>query len=242
MANINPVKTSMKLINSPKSTKNIDDIDHETLEYSMLCANDGLTLCKEKYPLGGTNRKDVMDKYKDSDEFKNNVKNSNRYLEIMTQLKNNDTIDNDTKEQQTVLEDKLLKGGGCTVLAFLLRRVLWKKYKDITVEVVAIDNHHFVVINRNPASDPTDIRTWGNTAVICDYWANMAYPASEFMEKQRNCKDIPSYETPDNNDPTKLVLSNEHFLKGNPLVYYPLAYPISCGGTVDYYRGHKIFG
>ncbi len=38
-------------------------------------------------------------------------------------------------------------------------------------------DHLFVVIGRDPFSNPRDPRTWGAKAVVCDPWARKAYPA-----------------------------------------------------------------
>ncbi len=38
-------------------------------------------------------------------------------------------------------------------------------------------DHLFVVIGRDPFSNPRDPKTWGAKAVVCDPWARKAYPA-----------------------------------------------------------------
>jgi hypothetical protein len=35
------------------------------------------------------------------------------------------------------------------------------------------NDHNFVVIGRRAGSDPTDCRTWGPAAVVCDPWSNI---------------------------------------------------------------------
>lgn len=44
-------------------------------------------------------------------------------------------------------------------------------------------DHVFLVIGRDPNSDPTDYATWGKDAIICDPWAGQAYPVSEIETK-----------------------------------------------------------
>ena len=51
-------------------------------------------------------------------------------------------------------------------------------------------DHVFVVINRDPSSDPNDPLSWGENAVICDTWAaneaDQVYPASEYKTHLKN--------------------------------------------------------
>src|SRR4029079_16883177 len=48
----------------------------------------------------------------------------------------------------------------------------------------------FLVLNRQPNSNPKDITTWGDAAVICDPWPedkdNQVYPASECIFRLNN--------------------------------------------------------
>ncbi|HAU1574335.1 TPA: hypothetical protein JBI85_11355 [Legionella pneumophila] len=54
----------------------------------------------------------------------------------------------------------------------------------------SIGEHCLIVIGRVSGSDPNDISTWGEEAVICDPWAEKAYPLSEFREMQNPDNDI----------------------------------------------------
>ncbi|KTD44492.1 hypothetical protein [Legionella quateirensis] len=47
-----------------------------------------------------------------------------------------------------------------------------------------VGRHALLVLGRTSDSDPTDISTWGDEALICDPWANMIYPVSQFRAKQ----------------------------------------------------------
>lgn len=57
---------------------------------------------------------------------------------------------------------------------------------DQLIEVYSIEgrtnrvdaDHVFVVIGRDPFSNPKEPKTWGAKAVVCDPWARKAYPAS----------------------------------------------------------------
>ncbi|HGK6652029.1 TPA: hypothetical protein ACJ5DZ_003124, partial [Legionella pneumophila] len=54
----------------------------------------------------------------------------------------------------------------------------------------SIGEHCLIVIGRVSGSDPNDISTWGEEAVICDPWAEKAYPLSEFRKMQSPENDI----------------------------------------------------
>lgn len=54
-------------------------------------------------------------------------------------------------------------------------------------------DHVLVVIGRDPNADPANMSTWGPNAVVCDAWADLCYPLSEYPEMQkpeRNVKDL----------------------------------------------------
>jgi hypothetical protein len=45
-------------------------------------------------------------------------------------------------------------------------------------------HHNLIVIGRKKDSDPDDISTWGDEAVVCDPWALKIYPVSLFSQMQ----------------------------------------------------------
>ena len=51
-------------------------------------------------------------------------------------------------------------------------------------------DHAVVVIGRLPGSDPEQMKTWGPDAVVCDPWADKAYPLSRLEEMQRPENDV----------------------------------------------------
>ena len=53
-----------------------------------------------------------------------------------------------------------------------------------------IGGHNLVVIGRKSKSNPEDISTWGSSAVVCDPWAEKAYPLSDFLEMQKPEHDV----------------------------------------------------
>jgi hypothetical protein len=46
-------------------------------------------------------------------------------------------------------------------------------------------DHAFVVIDRAVNSDVNDPNTWGETAVVCDAWSKIAYPATQINNNMR---------------------------------------------------------
>jgi len=47
-------------------------------------------------------------------------------------------------------------------------------------------NHVFLLLGRNPSSDPSSYKEWGKEAVICDTWSGKVFPASEIESKLKN--------------------------------------------------------
>lgn len=46
-------------------------------------------------------------------------------------------------------------------------------------------DHVFLVVGREPASNPKDPSTWGESAYICDPWANDVYEAKDYLTKTK---------------------------------------------------------
>jgi len=79
--------------------------------------------------------------------------------------------------------------GNCTELATqVFDYVLTEAGPDVRVEIFYINggDHVFAVLNRDPASDPSNPMTWGSNAVICDPWADLVYPAEEYAGKLKD--------------------------------------------------------
>lgn len=70
--------------------------------------------------------------------------------------------------------------GYCEDMAHVGKLFAWRKYPDVAVELVQIKNgrHTFLIIGRDPDSDPLDYRTWGENCLVCDLWTGRYYPAS----------------------------------------------------------------
>ncbi len=69
-------------------------------------------------------------------------------------------------------------------LAFIskISSLLGNNPKDVQAELFCLGglDHEFVVMGRDPDSDPTDYTTWGNNAVICDPWKGISFFARDF--------------------------------------------------------------
>lgn len=59
------------------------------------------------------------------------------------------------------------------------------------VEVMGKPNHAFVVIGREPNSDPSNPKTWGDRAVVCDPWYEEHYSAKNIANHQDNKGNTP---------------------------------------------------
>lgn len=81
--------------------------------------------------------------------------------------------------------------GNCGDLAmFALLYVLQNGPININAEIFQIieGDHHFLVIGRDPKSDPKKPETWGKNAYICDPWANKVFQASTYREHLKGFK------------------------------------------------------
>lgn len=78
--------------------------------------------------------------------------------------------------------------GNCHELALQALDYLLKYQPDCEGELYAIfgGDHGFLVLNRDPTSNPADPETWGDSAVICDPWANKVFAAKEYRSKLKN--------------------------------------------------------
>ena len=79
--------------------------------------------------------------------------------------------------------------GNCGELAyFALDYILYHAPPELNAETYSIrgGNHSFLVINRDPNSDPNLPETWGTDAVICDPWANKVYRARDYRTELKN--------------------------------------------------------
>jgi hypothetical protein len=74
-----------------------------------------------------------------------------------------------------------LGSGNCGENA-ALSAVMLANYGVSPVETFSIPGHSFAVIGRDPSSEMTDPKTWGNTAVIVDPWNNIVVPVKDIVD------------------------------------------------------------
>ena len=86
--------------------------------------------------------------------------------------------------------------GHCGVQATAAYCFLQEMGLQIPIEICEVpyegsaNGHQLVVIGRRPDSDPNNMQTWGEDAVVCDPWANKVYPLSHYKEMQRPENDV----------------------------------------------------
>jgi len=79
---------------------------------------------------------------------------------------------------------KLFKVGNCQAQASHALGYLITSLKITHAEIFRLQQDHaFLVIGREPNSDPSDYMTWGKNAVICDPWSNRYFPASDLRNQ-----------------------------------------------------------
>jgi hypothetical protein len=77
--------------------------------------------------------------------------------------------------------------GNCGEFCYIVATKLQQSYK-MGSEIYSIINgdHCFVVLGRDPYSNPVDYRTWGKNAIVCDAWSGEVYPAEEIAQRLGN--------------------------------------------------------
>ena len=93
--------------------------------------------------------------------------------------------------------------GNCHELAVQALDYILRYAPEINAEVYTIEggDHVFLVLNRDPYSKAEDPSNWGDNAVICDPWADEAYPAKDcstrlknfYIDKNKNQNKIEDY-------------------------------------------------
>jgi hypothetical protein len=74
--------------------------------------------------------------------------------------------------------------GNCMEMAAAAFVYILKAHPEIKVDIFHIEggDHCFLVIGRDFNSDPTDPKTWGAHALICDPWSKKSFPASKIKK------------------------------------------------------------
>jgi len=115
--------------------------------------------------------------------------------------------------------------GNCTELAiqaldYVLSHLFSSNIK-INAEVYLISggDHVFLVLNRDPWSNPQDPKTWGENAVICDPWANKVFKASDYLSELKNFHRVNRKNSVEDFNPSKHVLVPYPNFNTNSLCY-----------------------
>jgi hypothetical protein len=173
---------------------------------NKLIAEFGLNYAKQRFPLGGLNRKDV---------FEANPELIMSQIEIMIKFRAQPT--NSPAYQQYMDQ---LKGGCCGDLSYITRTAIKDKFPLASVEVVDLSHHQLLIIGRRKNSDPDRISDWvcpqnEPASYFLDVWAGEFYPVADYMEKQLFEPGIPFYECGADGI---FKLSNDHHLSGTPKI------------------------
>ena len=176
-----------------------------SLAANLTCAEAGIDYIKQHFPFGGLNREDVFREKLGSDP-------QHEQLRLFEKYRRSPFINEKISAQE--LFD--LKGGFCGEHMFITGAYLQAAFPKIKVEPVGLVDHAMLVIGRAADSNPKDIKTWGDDAAICDPWAQLYYPVTEFFARQQG-PDIKIYGN------FLLKSRGQHYLAGNPLVWCQLS-------------------
>lgn len=97
-----------------------------------------------------------------------------KYMTIKT-IKGEDILAN-------IVENiKKYRAGSCLEYALFAMHELNSLAPKISSEIYSFSNgdHVFLVMGRRPGSEPSDYRTWGESAIVCDPWGGYAILASQ---------------------------------------------------------------
>ncbi|KTC86439.1 hypothetical protein [Legionella brunensis] len=83
---------------------------------------------------------------------------------------------------------KLFSAGKCGEYSFLILNYLRKNNIDAEYFSIKNGDHAFIVMGREPNSDPNDPSTWGKNAVVCDGLSGECYRAlDENLKSKMQC-------------------------------------------------------
>src|SRR5579872_4078194 len=121
-------------------------------------------------------------RFKALDKGINNVRN---ILEQRDQLEKESGLFN---FEETIEMTSKFSLGNCHELACQALDYILNHVPEVEAELYEIKkgDHIFLVLNRKRPSDPGDPGEWGESAVICDPWANKVYKATEYHTELKN--------------------------------------------------------
>lgn len=78
--------------------------------------------------------------------------------------------------------------GNCHELALMALEyvALYAPHVEAEIYCISGGDHVFLVVGRDPLSNPFCPETWGDKAYICDPWSNKVYLASEYLTEMKN--------------------------------------------------------
>ncbi|MBA2653331.1 MAG: hypothetical protein H0U73_13870 [Tatlockia sp.] len=94
------------------------------------------------------------------------------------------------------------------------------KYPSVKIEGLYVGGYFLILIGRENYSDPENFSTWGNDAIICDFWAGRCDFADYFLQIEKT-ENIPFYTTftdPYSCETTLSLYQMSHYLSGKPQV------------------------
>ena len=180
-------------------------------EKNLALAMVGIALVYKRYPLGALNKKESFSSMGPSVYL--------CQMLLFSKLRNSHTEREVQENLHAILLSGKLRSAFCGEMACTAANFINSIDKDNTAELVKLYNghHEMVVIGRDKNSNPNDINTWGENAVICDPWARKFYEASRFHIEQEEGEKIPFVE--DINPSTGEILKQQdHYLTGSPRV------------------------
>ena len=72
-------------------------------------------------------------------------------------------------ETANIIKD--LQWANCGIFTNYAIGMVKNRYPEIFIESVFFNDHEMLVFGRDANSDPQNITTWGNEALLCDIWA-----------------------------------------------------------------------
>ena len=178
-----------------------------TLTRNCKAARFAVEEISRKYPYGGLNREDASSTF-EMEELSYQI----ALLNLFRKSSSAGVLDIAAK---LILQ---LEGGYCRELSHLAKTEIESKFKNIKVEVVSLDYHCLLVIDRKAGSDPNDIETWGENAVMCDPWARKVYPASKFWDVRYSGIDIEYLAEQKSTGELVRIPNRKHYLEGEPKI------------------------
>lgn len=87
---------------------------------------------------------------------------------------------------------QIFRAGNCSEMASIGLEFAKSKHLTDNIEKFCIfeGDHVFLVIGRDLESDPSDYKSWGENAVVCDPWSGAYYPATLLEEHLKDYKGL----------------------------------------------------